>query len=410
MGGTTHEKNKLSIAEKRLIGIESLQWCANNAVYFLGLIGAATYDLAGTAFLVAAITLVRNLATSIGNVAAGSVIDSIGPRKTTVAVCASSAVTSLLIGLGPITEASLMIAAAALGVSGGFINTCTHAYPGYLIATLTGRQRLNGLMVFCSNIAFTLGPIFGGALVSTFSTQSVYLFMAATMAAAGVLALGCHEVLQPEREEDAKTGILSGMADGARMTLQNHDLRLIFISGFLGFFAFGAFDSLESLFYRDVLEVDVVWLGWLSSVVGFTSSIGAWLLTKLPDRMANLTLLLGSLFGVGLASMIYVGTDILAVAIVGQSINGLAWGFLEPLQMILVQEKAPIAYLGRIMGFVRFGLMSAGVLPLLAAPALAEAFGVQAVLFAASCIIALVGAVFFFGQVKRARSRAAQSE
>ena len=205
-------------------------------------------------------------------------------------------------------------------------------------------------------------------------------------------------------------GILSGMVDGARMTLQNHDLRLIFISGFLGFFAFGAFDSLESLFYRDVLEVDVVWLGWLSSVVGFTSSIGAWLLTKLPDRMANLTLLLGSLFGVGVASMIYVGTDILAVAIVGQAINGLAWGFLEPLQMILVQEKAPIAYLGRIMGFVRFGLMSAGVLPLLAAPALAEAFGVQAVLFAASCIIALVGAVFFFGQVKRARSRAAQSE
>ena len=53
MGGTTHENNKLSIAEKRLIGIESLQWCANNAVYFLGLIGAATYDLAGTAFLVA---------------------------------------------------------------------------------------------------------------------------------------------------------------------------------------------------------------------------------------------------------------------------------------------------------------------------------------------------------------------
>lgn len=410
MGGTTHEKNKLSIAEKRLIGIESLQWCANNAVYFLGLIGAATYDLAGTAFLVAAITLVRNLATSIGNVAAGSVIDSIGPRKTTVAVCAFSAVTSLSIGLGPITEASLIIAAAALGVSGGFINTCTHAYPGYLIATLTGRQRLNGLMVFYSNIAFTLGPIFGGALVSTFSTQSVYLFMAATMAAAGVLALGCHEVLQPEREEDAKTGILSGMADGARMTLQNHDLRLIFISGFLGFFAFGAFDSLESLFYRDVLEVDVVWLGWLSSVVGFTSSIGAWLLTKLPDRMANLTLLLGSLLGVGVASMIYVGTDILAVAIVGQAINGLAWGFLEPLQMILVQEKAPIAYLGRIMGFVRFGLMSAGVLPLLAAPALAEAFGVQAVLFAASCIIALVGAVFFFGQVKRARLRAAQSE
>lgn len=43
---------RLTPAEVRLILIESLQWCANNAVYFLGLIGAATYDLAGTAFLV----------------------------------------------------------------------------------------------------------------------------------------------------------------------------------------------------------------------------------------------------------------------------------------------------------------------------------------------------------------------
>ena len=50
------EAMRLTPAEVRLILIESLQWCANNAVYFLGLIGAATYDLAGTAFLVAAIT------------------------------------------------------------------------------------------------------------------------------------------------------------------------------------------------------------------------------------------------------------------------------------------------------------------------------------------------------------------
>ena len=41
------EAMRLTPAEVRLILIESLQWCANNAVYFLGLIGAATYDLAG---------------------------------------------------------------------------------------------------------------------------------------------------------------------------------------------------------------------------------------------------------------------------------------------------------------------------------------------------------------------------
>lgn len=62
--------------------------------------------------------------------------------------------------------------------------------------------------------------------------------------------------------------------------------------------------------------------------------------------------------------------------------------------MTLVQQETPIASLGRVMGFVRFGLMSAGVVPLLAAPFLADVLGVQRVLFGASCIIAAVGAAF----------------
>ena len=150
-----------------------------------------------------------------------------------------------------------------------------------------------------------------------------------------------------------------------------------------------------------MLNVDIVWLGWLSSVVGLTSSVGAFILTKLSARHVNLRLLLGALMAVGIGSMVYVGTDMLGVAIIGQAINGLAWGFLEPLQMI--QERADIKYLGRITGFVRFGLMSAGVLPLLAAPFLAEALGVQAVLFGASTIIALVGTLFFVTQGRRQR-------
>ena len=111
----------------------------------------------------------------------------------------------------------------------------------------------------------------------------------------------------------------------------------------------------------------------------------------------------GMMIAVGIGSMVYVGTDMLGVAIIGQAINGLAWGFLEPLQMILIQERADIKYLGRITGFVRFGLMSAGVLPLLAAPFLAEALGVQTVLFGASTIIALVGTLFFVTQGRRQR-------
>ena len=233
------ETMRLTPAEVRLILIESLQWCANNAVYFLGLIGAATYDLAGTAFLVAAITLVRNLMTSAGNMVSGSVIDRFGPRRTSFVTCVITAVLSLGVGLAPLSVPGLVFAACVLGLAGGFINTCTHAFPGYLESTTEGRTRVNGLMVFYSNIAYTAGPLLGGAIVSCFATQSVYLLMAGMMGVAAVLSLGCHECVAPAKGEKPKGGILGGMAEGARLTFRDHDLRLIFISGFLGFFAFG---------------------------------------------------------------------------------------------------------------------------------------------------------------------------
>ena len=160
------EAMRLTPAEVRLILIESLQWCANNAVYFLGLIGAATYDLAGTAFLVAAITLARNLMTSVGNMVSGSVIDRFGPRRTSFVTCVITAVLSLGVGLAPLSVPGLVFAACVLGLAGGFINTCTHAFPGYLESTTEGRTRVNGLMVFYSNIAYTAGPLLGGAIVT----------------------------------------------------------------------------------------------------------------------------------------------------------------------------------------------------------------------------------------------------
>lgn len=392
----TNQLGPLATGEKRLIALESLQWCAVNAVYFLGLIGAATYELGGDAFLVAAITLVRNLCNSLANAAAGPVIDRVGPRKTALITLVAMLVMSVFMGIVPPSVPTLMFAAVMMGLGGGSINTCTRTYPVYLAQGRARLARLNGLMVFYSNIAYAVGPIAGGVLAGLFPTRVVFLFMAVCLVGALVVTWGCRETVTPPREEnsklkDDKLGVVSGVIEGARITMRTHDLRLIFVSGFLGFFAFGAFDSLESLFYRDVLVVDVVWMGVLSAVSGVGMAIGSYIFTKIPERKIDVPLLLATLAFVGIGSMIYVGTNILAVAIVGQFINGLAWGFMEPTQAILVQERTPMTHLGRVMGFVRLGLNSAGVIPLAIAPFLAAMFGVQGVLFGASCIIAAVG-------------------
>ncbi len=409
----TNQLGPLATGEKRLIALESLQWCAVNAVYFLGLIGAATYELGGDAFLVAAITLVRNLCNSLANAAAGPVIDRVGPRKTALITLVAMLVMSVFMGIVPPSIPTLMFAAVMMGLGGGSINTCTRTYPVYLAQGRARLARLNGLMVFYSNIAYAAGPIAGGVLAGFFPTRVVFLFMAVCLVGALVVTWGCRETVTPPREEnsklkDDKLGVVSGVIEGARITMRTHDLRLIFVSGFLGFFAFGAFDSLESLFYRDVLVVDVVWMGVLSAVSGVGMAIGSYIFTKIPERKIDVPLLLATLAFVGIGSMIYVGTNILAVAIVGQFINGLAWGFMEPTQAILVQERTPMTHLGRVMGFVRLGLNSAGVIPLAIAPFLAATFGVQGVLFGASCIIAAVGVSTYV--VRRMSDRRAEVE
>ncbi len=394
----------MSAREWELISIESLQWCANNAVYFLGLIGAATYDLAGGAFLVAGITLVKNLCMSLGNVLAGPAIDRMGPRRVTLVTIGASVVASLMVGILPLTVGLLFFAAVFLGLMGGFINTCTHAYPSYIQPDDQARQRLNGYLVLFGNIAFTLGPIVGGVLVAVLPTNSVFLFMTVLMVLAFGVTLPCHELVRPPAEEVEQVGVVSGMVEGFRTTFHDQALRIIFLAGFFGFFAFGAFDSLESIFYRDVLRVDIEWLGWLSAEVGITSTIGSWIVTRLPSHSVNLGTLLASLSVVGVGSIIYVCTGNLLVAIVGQAINGFGWGFLEPVQMTLVQRDTPLDKLGRVMGFVRFGHMFAGVFPLLIAPFLAEVVGAQGVLLGASCVVAFVG--FLFVALRTIRLRA----
>lgn len=388
----------LSRAEICLILVESLQWMAHNAVYFLGLIGAATYDLGGSAFLVAGITLVHNLTTSLGNAVSGPVVDRLGPRVTAMWALAVTVAGALVVGFASTTAPLLFFASAMLGLTGGFVNTSTRAWPAYLRNDHEGLIHLNSQLVFYSNIAYAMGPVFGGIIVQHAPSRATFLFMAVVMATAIPAALGAHERLRPQRDDDKDSdtsgGVMGGMAEGARLTFANRTLCTIFVAGFLGFCAFGAFDSLESLYYRDVLRVSPDWMGWLSAVAGFTGVLGSFIVTKWPAERINLRVLLVTLLLVGLSSLLYVGTPWLACACLGQATNGLCWGFFEPIEVTLVQEEAPISHLGRIMGFQRFGLMMAGVVPLLAAPFLAEMVGPQAVLVGAACVIAGVGALF----------------
>ena len=179
------------------------------------------------------------------------------------------------------------------------------------------------------------------------------------------------------------------------MTARNVDLRLIFLMGFMGFFAYGAFDSLESLFYRDVLQVGTQWMGWLSAIAGIGGTVGSLLVMRVPQRHVSMGLLSAALLVTGVGSCVYVGTGNVWVAAFGQAVCGIGFGSMGPVRATLTQERCDPSHVGRVMATMRVGLNGAGVVPLLVAPFLADAFGVQAVLFGASLATVAIALAFW---------------
>lgn len=95
------------------------------------------------------------------------------------------------------------------------------------------------------------------------------------------------------------------------------------------------------------------------------------------------------------------GTGNVWVAAVGQMVCGIGFGSMGPVRATLTQERCDPSHVGRVMATMRVGLNSAGVVPLLVAPFLAAAFGVQAVLFGAS--LATVAIALAFWTISRRR-------
>lgn len=394
----------LSTPTRRIVAMNFFSMLAFQATYFVGVIGCATYVLGLGALEVSALVFLLNVVLVVGNLASGPVIDSIGPRRTLIAVLSVTSVLGAVAWLAPVSYPELVLVAMALGLSFGMSTTAIDAYPRYFSEDAGELARMNSLNQVATGASVVFGPAMAGWITTWAPVQCVFsLLMLAPVPAVALAWATCEELTvarsatddaDAERPGGGLRGFLSNAAEGVRIVFGREDLRVLFFIGFLGFFAYGAFDSLESLFYRDVLRVGADWMGWLSAVSGVGGVAGSLLVLKIPKQSLSTRLLALILTLVGVGSMIYTGTPLVAVAAVGQVITGIGFGALAPVRTTLMQQRCEPGNVGRVSSIMRMGMNSAGTLPLLVSPALADAFGPQAVLFGASILAALIGLAF----------------
>ncbi len=386
------------------------------AAYFIGIVGVLTYELKASTMALAAAVGIFNLCIIVANACGGTLLDVKGPRVHTAATVAVVVASCLVYQIVEVSVASVLAMSAAFGFSCGMGFPYLTAYPAYLTHRSGELQQVNALLSVASNAAVAVGPAIGGVIASVFPAQRVFVFPAVLgvaaivpaaallkqIAAMGVRSLhgleGASSVYANEgTQDDAGEAAASVPAvekgtfgDSVRTVMGSSVLSLLFWGGVLAYAGYGAFDPLESLYYRDVLHVGIAWMGWLSSAAGVGSFAGAMLSLRVPNSWVNVRTLLLLIALQGAACLLYVGTPFVICALAGQVLLGCAFGMVTPLQNTLVQMRAPKHLLGRVNSVMSAGFNGAGVIPLFAAPVLADMFGVQAVLLGASAFVLIV--------------------
>lgn len=386
------------------------------AAYFIGIVGVLTYELKASTMALAAAVGIFNLCIIVANACGGTLLDVKGPRVHTAATVAVVVASCLVYQIVEVSVVSVLAMSAAFGFSCGMGFPYLTAYPAYLTHRSGELQQVNALLSVASNAAVAVGPAIGGIIASVFPAQRVFVFpavlgVAAIVPAAALLkqiaatgmrslhgledasSVYANEGMQGDAGEAAAsvpTVEKGTFGDSVRTVMGSSVLSLLFWGGVLAYAGYGAFDPLESLYYRDVLHVGIAWMGWLSSAAGVGSFAGAMLSLRVPNSWVNVRTLLLLIALQGAACLLYVGTPFVICALAGQVLLGCAFGMITPLQNTLVQMRAPKHLLGRVNSVMNAGFNGAGVIPLFAAPVLADMFGVQAVLLGASAFVLIV--------------------
>ncbi|MCI7731435.1 MFS transporter [Enorma burkinafasonensis] len=408
-----------------LVAVRFLLYLGMQAAYFIGVIGTLTYRLGADTVYLSVTVGVLAAAVVVGNAVGGALLDLRGPRAHTAVTLGCTLAVSLAFQVVELDAARVLGLGALFSFSMGLNYLFLSAYPVYLTGDADELKRVNALMSVASYASVAAGPALGAAVATVLPSERVFLVAAVLALAAGAAAVPlmrrCSAVsgaggAMRERARagtaDARDGGASGSAvatgepageragggahgeptflDALRLVMVTPSLALLFWVGLLSYAGYGAFDPLESLFYRDVLKVDIAWMGWLSSAAGVGSVAGSVLALKVPRRHVNVRTLMLLIALEGAACLLYVGTPHVACALGGQLLLGVAFGAITPLQSTLVQLHTPLGVMGRVNSIMNAGFNGAGVLPLVAAPAAAAAFGVQGVLVGASAFVLAV--------------------
>ncbi len=378
------DRNELLVVAARF-----LSRAGGEAAFFVGIWGKAAFEFDASAGQIAVLMGGVGLATIVGSMVAGVLVDRFDPRRVIMAgelLFVPATLAMIVAG----TMVQLTVFGAFLGFAGAPVFTAIGAFGPYLTQDPDRLSTVNARIEAAGLAAFIAGPAAGAFIVRYATIDWVFALDAITSLVAVALVAPVRLRLVASAE---RTSAWGEVREGLRYSYRSRQLRFYILVATALWFTFGSFAALEPLFFRDVLGVDVEALGWVNTIFGIGLVTGAVLLPRLPDGLKTATGLSVMVVANAGGVLLYAGTAEIAVVVAGALLWGIVIGLFFPLHRTLVHLNSPDDLVGRITGTVAVHAHGGELIPLAIVPGLAGAFGVQQVLVGAGLVLAVVGLV-----------------
>ncbi len=317
----------------------------------------------------------------------GSLADRFGGRRMAVVAQLASVVAPLMlltvVWFDQLTLSSMLLYAVLMGCAVAFV---TPARDGLLNHVAEGRIQRTVLLT--SVMQFSMQML--GFLIASLADDTGPVVILGVQA--GVLAIGVFGFLRvpattPEPVED-RPSLLQSVVEGAKTVLRHRAMRMVMVQNFaMGLLFMGSFIVTLPLLVREVFDGTAADLGLMNATnsVGLVATI--LLLLRLGDvQRQGRALILAQLLGSIVLAVAATAANF-ALLLVTLFFWGACGGIAMTMSRTIMQEQAPDAQRGRVMGFYSFSFMGAGPIGALLSGYLVERFGPQMALLIAASIM-----------------------
>jgi MFS family permease len=285
------------------------------------------------------------------------------------------------------TATGVICLAAISGVATGFFLPAVYAGLPNLVPD-EELANANSLLGTVETLAWMIGPVVGGLMLTAWGTTVPYTVNAITFLVSAVLVARIPEGLL--RSKDSLTrGHWRDVADGVKLVVTARPLRTVLVVWTVVLVGAGAINVAEVVFAKDTLDAGDLGFGVIVAASGVGLAIGSFLAAPALGRVGLRRHYVGSiaLMGVGWGGAALSGTIWLVVPFVigGAAGNGSA----IICNQLLIQRGAPDQYRGRAVATLMSATYAVLGLSMAAAGVLTDIYGARAIWIAAGAIYLL---------------------